>query len=66
MPITFPYRTAAGSVETSTRVLDLLGVKDGKTVLVRGAAGAVGTVAIQLAVARGARVIGTASERNTS
>jgi NADPH:quinone reductase-like Zn-dependent oxidoreductase len=55
---------AAGSVETSTRVLDLLGVKDGQTVLVQGAAGAVGTVAIQMAVARGARVIGTASERN--
>ncbi|MEV6412328.1 NADP-dependent oxidoreductase [Kribbella sp. NPDC051718] len=55
---------AAGSVETATRVLDRLGVKDGQTVLVQGAAGAVGTVAIQLAVARGARVIGTASERN--
>ncbi|MDX6281423.1 MAG: hypothetical protein QOH03_2494 [Kribbellaceae bacterium] len=55
---------AAGSVETATRVLDRLGVEDGQTVLVQGAAGAVGTVAIQLAVARGARVIGTASERN--
>lgn len=55
---------AAGSVETSTRVLDLLGVRSGQTVLVQGAAGAVGTVAVQLAAARGARVIGTASERN--
>jgi NADPH:quinone reductase-like Zn-dependent oxidoreductase len=55
---------AAGSVETATRVLDLLAVKDGQTVLVQGAAGAVGTVAVQFAVARGARVIGTASERN--
>jgi NADPH:quinone reductase-like Zn-dependent oxidoreductase len=55
---------AAGSVETSTRVLDLLKVGAGQTVLVQGAAGAVGTVAVQLAVARGARVIGTASERN--
>ena len=34
------------------------------TVLVGGAAGAVGFVAAQLAVAAGARVIGTASERN--
>ncbi|GAA0959292.1 NADP-dependent oxidoreductase [Kribbella koreensis] len=55
---------AAGSVETSTRVLDRLAVKEGQTVLIQGAAGAVGTVAIQLAAARGARVIGTASERN--
>jgi NADPH:quinone reductase-like Zn-dependent oxidoreductase len=55
---------AAGSIETSTRVLDLLKVGAGQTVLVQGAAGAVGTVAVQLAVARGARVIGTASERN--
>ncbi|MGW6277058.1 NADP-dependent oxidoreductase [Kribbella sp. NPDC055071] len=55
---------AAGSVETATRVLDLLAVKAGQTVLVQGAAGAVGTVAVQFAVARGARVIGTASERN--
>lgn len=55
---------AGGSVETSTRVLDQLAVKAGQTVLVQGAAGAVGTVAVQMAVARGARVIGTASERN--
>ncbi|SFF94784.1 NADPH:quinone reductase [Actinacidiphila alni] len=55
---------AAGSVETSTRVLDRLRVGASDTVLVQGAAGAVGTVAVQLAAARGARVIGTASEHN--
>ncbi|MEV8379068.1 NADP-dependent oxidoreductase [Kribbella sp. NPDC056861] len=55
---------AAGSVETATRVLDRLAVEAGQTVLVQGAAGAVGTVAVQLAKARGARVIGTASESN--
>jgi NADPH:quinone reductase-like Zn-dependent oxidoreductase len=33
-------------------------------VLVHAAAGGVGLMAVQLAVARGARVIGTASERN--
>jgi NADPH:quinone reductase-like Zn-dependent oxidoreductase len=55
---------AAGSAETSVRVLDRLGVGPGRTVLVHGAAGAVGTVAVQLAVARGAEVIGTASEHN--
>ncbi|MEV0613098.1 NADP-dependent oxidoreductase [Nonomuraea sp. NPDC050404] len=55
---------AAGSVETSVRVLDRLAVGPGHTVLVQGAAGAVGTVAVQFAVARGAKVIGTASEHN--
>jgi NADPH:quinone reductase-like Zn-dependent oxidoreductase len=55
---------AAGSVETATRVLDRLAVDAGQTVLVQGAAGAVGTVAVQLAVARGATVIGTASAHN--
>jgi NADPH:quinone reductase-like Zn-dependent oxidoreductase len=55
---------AAGSVETATRVLDRLAVGAGHTVLVQGAAGAVGTVAVQMALARGATVIGTASEHN--
>jgi NADPH:quinone reductase-like Zn-dependent oxidoreductase len=55
---------AAGSVETSTRVLDRLGLTSGQTLLVQGAAGAVGSVAVQLAVARGITVIGTASEGN--
>ncbi|MEU6040263.1 NADP-dependent oxidoreductase [Actinomadura sp. NPDC047616] len=55
---------AAGGVETATRVLDRLGVGAGHTVLVQGAAGGVGTIAVQLAVARGAAVIGTASEHN--
>jgi NADPH:quinone reductase-like Zn-dependent oxidoreductase len=55
---------AAGSVETATRVLDRLAVSAGHTVLIQGAAGAVGTIAIQLAVVRGATVIGTASEHN--
>ncbi|WP_327000090.1 NADP-dependent oxidoreductase [Dactylosporangium sp. NBC_01737] len=55
---------AAGSVETGTRVLDRLGVGAGHTVLVQGATGGVGAVAVQLAVARGATVIGTAGEHN--
>ncbi|MFB7271986.1 NADP-dependent oxidoreductase [Streptomyces sp. NPDC056244] len=55
---------AAGGVETATRVLDRLAVGAGHTVLVQGAAGGVGTVAVQLAAARGATVIGTASEHN--
>ncbi|MGO9881654.1 MAG: NADP-dependent oxidoreductase [Solirubrobacteraceae bacterium] len=52
------------AIETAVRGLDLLGVGDGTTVLIDGAAGGVGSAAVQFAVARGARVIATASERN--
>jgi NADPH:quinone reductase-like Zn-dependent oxidoreductase len=52
------------AVETATRTLDLLGVSGGQTVLVNGAAGAVGIATVQLARERGANVIGTASARN--
>ena len=52
------------AVETAVRTLDLLGVGSGTTVLINGAAGGVGSAAVQIARARGARVIGTASENN--
>ncbi|HYW24633.1 MAG TPA: NADP-dependent oxidoreductase [Terriglobales bacterium] len=52
------------AIETATRSLDALGVGTGSTLLVNGAAGGVGSAAVQLAVARGARVIGTASPAN--
>jgi NADPH:quinone reductase-like Zn-dependent oxidoreductase len=52
------------AAETALRVLGLLKVAQGDTVLIHGAAGSVGTVAVQIAVARGATVIGTASEGN--
>lgn len=52
------------AAETATRTLDLLGVGAGKTVLINGAAGAVGSAAVQIARTRGARVIGTASPSN--
>lgn len=55
---------AAGAVETAARVLDRLAVGAGQTLLVQGAAGGTGAVVVQFAVARGAKVIGTASERN--
>ncbi|WP_030903385.1 NADP-dependent oxidoreductase [Streptomyces sp. NRRL F-5126] len=46
------------------RALDLLDVKAGETLLIHGASGALGTMAVQFAVARGARVIGTAGPAN--
>ncbi|MFD5825364.1 NADP-dependent oxidoreductase [Lentzea sp. NPDC060358] len=52
------------AVETSVRVLDALGVREGDTLLVHGAAGVVGAVGVQLAITRGATVIGTASPGN--
>lgn len=52
------------AIETATRALDRLGVKRGSTLLVSGASGSVGSAAVQLAVVRGARVIGTASPAN--
>ncbi|MGW6932381.1 NADP-dependent oxidoreductase [Lentzea sp. NPDC054927] len=66
-PAGLDWDTAAAlpvAVETSVRVLDALKVGEGDTLLLHGAAGVVGAVAVQLAVARGATVIGTASPRN--
>ncbi len=66
-PPAMPFEEAAGLpgvVEAAGRALGLLGVEKGQTVVVNGAAGGVGIAATQLAVARGATVIGTASERN--
>jgi NADPH:quinone reductase-like Zn-dependent oxidoreductase len=50
--------------ETSERGLRLLGVQSGDTVFVDGGAGGVGAVFVQMALARGARVIASASEGN--
>jgi NADPH:quinone reductase-like Zn-dependent oxidoreductase len=52
------------AIETSDRVLDLLKVTGGETLLLLGASGVVGAVGVQLAVARGVTVIGTGSEAN--
>jgi NADPH:quinone reductase-like Zn-dependent oxidoreductase len=67
IPPSLDFAGAAGlpvAVETAVRTLDLLGVGSGSTVVINGAAGAVGSSAVQIAVARGARVIGTASPVN--
>lgn len=49
---------------TAFRVLRELGVRAGQTLLVHGAAGSVGTVAVQLAAARGITVVGTVGEHD--
>jgi NADPH:quinone reductase-like Zn-dependent oxidoreductase len=67
IPLSLGFAEAAGlpvAVETATRSLDALGVRAGNTLLVNGAAGGIGSAAVQLAVARGAHVIGTASPAN--
>jgi len=64
IPPSLGFAEAAGlpvAIETATRSLDALRVGAGNTLLVNGAAGGVGNAAVQLAAARGARVIGTAS-----
>jgi NADPH:quinone reductase-like Zn-dependent oxidoreductase len=67
IPPSLDFAGAAGlpvAVETAVRTLDVPGVDAGSTVVINGAAGAVGSAAVQIAVARGARVIGTASPGN--
>lgn len=49
---------------TAYSAVQQVGVDVGDTVLVHGAAGGVGSAAVQIAKARGAKVIGTASEAN--
>ena len=50
--------------ETAERVLRLLDVKAGDTVFIDGGAGGVGAVVVQMAVARGVKVIASAGEAN--
>src|SRR5438270_7523560 len=60
IPASLDFAGAAAlpvAIETATRTLDVLGVSQGTTLLVNGAAGAVGSSAVQLARLRGARVI---------
>ena len=66
-PPDMPWEVAGGftaGTQTAALAMENLNVKSGETVLIHGAAGSVGTAAVQLAVLRGAKVIGTASEAN--
>jgi len=51
----------AAVAQTATQALDAAHLQSGQTILIQGAAGGVGSAAVQLAHARGARVIATAS-----
>ncbi len=63
--IDWAVAAAAGVAgETGERGLRLLGVKAGDTIFVDGGTGGVGAVAVQMALARGARVVASASEAN--
>jgi NADPH:quinone reductase-like Zn-dependent oxidoreductase len=66
-PPEMPWEVAGGftaGTQTASIALEALQVKEGETLLVHGAAGSVGTAAVQLAKLKGATVIGTASEAN--
>ncbi len=66
-PASFSWDEAAGlplAGLTAYQTLTRLGVREGELVLIHGAAGGVGSLAIQIARSLGARVIGTASEGN--
>lgn len=66
-PASLSWEEAAGvplAGLTAYQCIKRVGVEAGQTVLVHAAAGGVGMFAVQIAAALGARVIGTASERN--
>ncbi|HEY6123819.1 MAG TPA: NADP-dependent oxidoreductase [Steroidobacteraceae bacterium] len=67
-PKSMTFEQAAGvpiAAETAYRALHETGkIARGQTVLIHGAAGGVGSAAVQIAKAAGARVIGTASPNN--
>lgn len=66
-PDSMPWEEAGvltASGQTAHTALQALEIGQGDTVLIHAAAGGVGSFAVQIARAWGARVIGTASERN--
>ncbi|MFH9750268.1 MULTISPECIES: NADP-dependent oxidoreductase [Streptomyces] len=63
-PVALSWEQAGGLLAagvTAVHTLEAIGLGKGETVLIHGAAGGVGLVAVQLAVARGATVVATAS-----
>lgn len=67
LPASLSFAEAAGYptvVETALRALGEVGVEPEQTLLINGASGGVGSAAVQIAVARGITVIGTAGASN--
>ncbi|MFB8281295.1 NADP-dependent oxidoreductase [Nocardia colli] len=67
LPGGLSFAEAAGYpsvVETALRIIRLVGVRPGQTLLVSGAAGGVGSAVLQIARDRGIAVIGTAGPAN--
>ncbi len=66
-PARLSWQQAAGlplAGLTAYQVLHRLGLAQGRTVLIHGGAGGVGSIGVQIAAAAGGRVIATASEGN--
>jgi NADPH:quinone reductase-like Zn-dependent oxidoreductase len=66
-PAGLPWETAAAIVtvgEAAFRVLQHLGLKAGQTLVILGAAGSVGAIAVQLARSYGLTVVGLAGEQD--
>ena len=63
-PTTVDFVSAAAvplSGLTAWQALEIAGLQAGQTILIHGAGGGVGTFAVQFAIAKGARVLGTAA-----
>ena len=68
-PARMPWAEAgalSASGQTASTALDALELGAGETVIIHAAAGGVGSMAVQIAAAKGATVIGTASPGNHS
>lgn len=67
-PVSLSFEEAAGvplaALTAWQAMLDAGGLKEGQTVLIHGGSGGVGAFAVQIAKARGAKVIATASTAN--
>lgn len=67
MPDALDFATAAGipvAGGTAVEAVHALDIQPGETIYVAGATGAIGTLVVQMAVQRGARIVGSASARN--
>lgn len=66
-PEKMSFEEAAGygvPVETAVRILNLVGIRSGQTLLVSGASGGVGSAVVQIAIDRGATVVATGGATN--